>query len=59
MCVFVGYNVMHKGYICLDRRTSRIYISRDVIFDEVATAGTVIDFTTLLPVHFPAQEPAI
>jgi histone deacetylase 1/2 len=33
-CVFLGYNNMHKGFKCLDISTSRIYISRDVIFDE-------------------------
>jgi hypothetical protein len=63
MCVFLGYSAMHKGYKCLDHRTGRIYISRDVIFDEAvfpfATHGVVIDFTALLPVHFSAQEPAI
>jgi hypothetical protein len=25
---------MHKGYKCLDISTGRIYIARDVIFDE-------------------------
>jgi hypothetical protein len=25
---------MHKGFKCLDTRTGRIYISRDVVFDE-------------------------
>ena len=25
---------MHKGYKCLDRSNGRIYISRDVVFDE-------------------------
>jgi hypothetical protein len=25
---------MHKGYKCLDISTGRVYISRDVIFDE-------------------------
>jgi hypothetical protein len=63
MCVFLGYSAMHKGYECLDCRTGRIYISREVIFNEAifpfATPSVVIDFTALLPVHFPAQEPAI
>jgi hypothetical protein len=33
-CVFLGYNNMHKGFKCLDASSGRIYISRDVVFDE-------------------------
>jgi hypothetical protein len=33
-CVFIGYSALHKGYKCLDIDSGRVYISRDVIFDE-------------------------
>jgi hypothetical protein len=33
-CTFLGYSNLHNGYKCLDISTGRIYISRDVIFDE-------------------------
>jgi hypothetical protein len=32
--VFIGYSPIHKGFKCLDVPTGRVYISRDVIFDE-------------------------
>jgi histone deacetylase 1/2 len=33
-CVFLGYCNQHKGFKCLNIATGRIYISRDVVFDE-------------------------
>lgn len=33
-CVFLGYSSLHKGYKCLHIATNRVYISRDVVFDE-------------------------
>ena len=32
--VFLGYLNMHKGYKCLHLDTGRLYISRDVVFNE-------------------------
>lgn len=33
-CVFIGYSNSHKGFKCLDPKEGRVYISRDVVFDE-------------------------
>jgi hypothetical protein len=41
-CAFLGYSNLHKGYKCLDFQSGRVYISRDVIFDE-----EVFPFSTL------------
>lgn len=55
---------MHKGYKCLDRQTGRIYISRDVIFDEsrFPFASSVMHGTPSLNAtgtSFPQSEPSI
>jgi histone deacetylase 1/2 len=33
-CVFLGYSNLHKGFKCLEISSGRVYISRDVVFDE-------------------------
>jgi hypothetical protein len=42
--VFLGYSQFHKGFKCLEPKSGRVYISRDVIFDE-----TVFPFETMHP----------
>ena len=32
--MFLGYSNLHKGFKCLDPKQGRVYISRDVVFDE-------------------------
>jgi hypothetical protein len=54
---------MHKGYKCLDKSSGRIYISRNVMFDEsifpYATPGVSVDIPTLREaITFPCHEPA-
>jgi len=43
-CVFLGYSSLHKGFKCLEPSVGRVYISRDVVFDE-----TVFLFSWLNP----------
>ncbi|MCO5577178.1 hypothetical protein L7F22_031002 [Adiantum nelumboides] len=35
--VFIGYSVEQKGYQCYNPVTSQVRVSRDVVFDEMAT----------------------
>jgi hypothetical protein len=53
-CVFLGYSTLHKGYKCYHSATSRIYISRDVIFHE-----EVFPFSNTPPSANPAPPSSI
>ena len=33
-CVFIGYTLDYKGYMCYHIASARVYVSRHVIFDE-------------------------
>jgi len=33
-CVFIGYSNSHQGFKCLDTSTSKVFVSRHMIFDE-------------------------
>ena len=41
-CVFLGFSNLHKGFKCLEISSGRVYISRDVTFDE-----TIFPFSKL------------
>ena len=58
-CVFLGYASTHKGYICLDVSTSRLYISRDVLFHESSFPFQSIPAHSPLPQHTPLTSALI
>ena len=71
-CVFLGYNLSHKGYLCLHPSSSRIYITRNVVFDEsifpfhhldsspspLSSFQQVITLTIPISSYFPTTTPS-
>jgi hypothetical protein len=51
-CIFLGYSNLHKGFKCLDVAEGRVYISGDVVFDEM-----VYPFHKLNPMPVHILEP--
>ena len=58
-CVFLGYAPAHKGYLCLDVSTSRIYISRNVIFHESSFPFQSSSPPSSPSPHLPSSTPAL
>jgi transposase InsO family protein len=64
-CIFLGYSSNHKGYRCMDPKTLKVYLSRNVVFDKTLFSAQVkvitslptresslVQGTVLLPSHF-------
>jgi hypothetical protein len=34
-CIFIGYSLEQKKYRCFNPSTQKLYMSRDVVFDEM------------------------
>jgi glyoxylase-like metal-dependent hydrolase (beta-lactamase superfamily II) len=47
--VFLGHSLLHKGHKCLHVPTNRVYISRDVVFDEHVFPLAKLPVTTTEP----------
>ncbi|WKA08247.1 hypothetical protein VitviT2T_025985 [Vitis vinifera] len=58
-CVFLGYAPAHKGYLCLDVSTNRIYISRNVIFHESSFPFQSSSPPSSPSPHLPSSTPAL
>jgi len=53
LCVFLGYSLNHKGYRCLHVPSGRVYISRNVIFDETTFPFHHLPTATSSPSSLP------
>ena len=50
-CVFLGYSSLHKGYKCLHVPSNRVYISRDVVFNENVFPFYALQSPPPVPLH--------
>lgn len=55
--VFLGYSSLHKGYKCLHVPSNRVYISRDVVFDENVFSFSPAHPTPPPPLHSTSPLP--
>ena len=54
-CVFLGYNISHKGFVCYDLSCSKFCISRNVVlFENEYFFPTHVAFSSVAPIlpHF-------
>ncbi|XP_020704869.2 uncharacterized protein LOC110115833 [Dendrobium catenatum] len=56
-CIFLGYSSNHKGYRCFNPTTSKIHISRHVVFHENNFLSQPSHSTTQSPQHSPTHTP--
>ena len=54
-CIFLGYPTSFKGYLCLDIKSKRLYISRHVVFNESKFHFSTLAVSTSAPTssHVP------
>ena len=53
-CIFLGYPIGIKGYLCLELKTNHLYTSRNVIFNEFK-----FPFSSLTNSSPPASSPSL
>ena len=67
-CIFLGYNLFHKGFCCLDPTTSKLYITRHAQFDEhhfpsrdgsQAQPSSSLHFSNFLEPNMPHIDPLL